>query len=254
MTEAVLDIHHPNPILRPTVETRCPACGVLADYWKPDYERREYVALFDCDCRMQEPHLPYARQLEHHQHLFRSRVLMKERLGRDYFAMARRSYEVSADNAEVCESMTSLGARDQVFLHGAGGVGKTHLSIVTAMELLNQGITVEYWPEVAFLTACREYTLNHSAFKVPPGRSGQVLIIDDLGKSKTSEFVAQVLYETLEMRVSNGLGLIITSNHSPAEAAQRMVADAANADAVRSRLEVGHVLELQGFDRRGGSR
>ncbi|EYB66516.1 hypothetical protein DEIPH_ctg103orf0045 [Deinococcus phoenicis] len=135
-----------------------------------------------------------------------------------------------------------------------GGVGKTHLSIVTAVELLNLGVTVEYWPEVAFLAACREYTMSDSAFKVPPGRSGQVLIIDDLGKSKTSEFVAQVLYETLEMRVSNGLGLVITSNHSPEEAARRMVADPANADAVRSRLEAGHVLELQGFDRRRGSR
>lgn len=250
----IIETNHPNPVLRPTIETRCPLCQAEAIYWKPDYSDGTYVEAFDCECQFTTPGSAYSQALSRHKHLFRTRWKMYKRLARDYREMALRDYEVSPENLDVLDEMSAFGEQGQIFLHGAGGRGKSHLAIKTAVQLFSRGVTVEYWPETAFFEDAREYAMSDYAYKTKPGREGAVLILDDLGKTRPTPYAAQMLYDVLEFRVANKLGLIITSNHPPKEAAERMVLDGRNAGAVESRLISGRVLELAGLDRRAGSR
>ncbi|MPY67696.1 ATP-binding protein [Deinococcus sp. SDU3-2] len=248
---APVETDHPNPLLRPVFEAKCYVCGAPPLLWKPDLGQGTFEEAFDCECQYTHPGA-YSDGLGKARHLYKLRWRMMTRLGRDYREMARREYDFTPENADVIQAMLTLGERSQVFLHGAAGRGKSHLAIKAAVALFNQGVSVEYWPEQAFFDDARQYAVSDAAFKTKPGRSGDVLLIDDLGKSRPTEYAAQMLYDVLEFRVSNNLGFILTSNHAPGEAAGRMVLDAANAGAVESRLRAGRVLELTGDDRRGG--
>jgi DNA replication protein DnaC len=86
---------------------------------------------------------------------------------------------------------------------------------------------------------------------VAPG----VLILDDLGKVKTSEFVYETLYACLESRWSNAKTTILTANHKPGVVADRLTPaslDREAADAILSRLIAGQVIEVKGMDEREG--
>ena len=243
---------HSNPLLRASFELRCPDCGAEADYFQPVYEQRDYVAMYPCECRMKDPYVTYALKLEAQRRVFASRCAVWSRLPADYRAMATRAYEVTPENQEGVARLAAIGPRDRVYLHGMGGVGKTHLGITTAVELFSQGLTVEYWSELSFFEQARKFAVSDSDTKVKPGRAGDVLILDDLGKTRATPYAAEMLYDVLEFRSANNLGMIITSNHPPDETAQNMVLDARNANAVESRLRSGVVIELLGRDRRAG--
>lgn len=239
-----------HPILKPTFELHCPECDAPANLFMPDYDLPDVEIGYDCECRWELEQLPYSKKIERLVHLWRTRVKTWRRLGLDYRDMALREYEITPENAEVATRVMNMGERDRVFLHGAGGRGKTHLMIRTMVELWSRGLTVEYWPEMQLYEKFQEYALSKDFYRVKPGREGDVLIIDDMGKTRPSEFSAQMMYELLEHRSANNLGLLITSNHDPAGTAGRMVLDAGNAGAVESRLRSGLVLELPGIDRR----
>ncbi len=83
-----------------------------------------------------------------------------------------------------------------------------------------------------------------------------VLILDDLGKVKTSEFVYETLYACLEARWSNGKTTVFTANHKPGIVADRLTPaslDTEAADAILSRMIAGRVIEVSGTDRREGT-
>lgn len=233
-----------HPLLRPAVELKCPACGAEAEMFLADYGAASYVESYNCECRWSLPQLPYSEQLLQLQRVFASRVHVWNRLGQDYRDMAQRNYRLATYNREAVQNLRSVEAGSQVYLHGPGGGGKTHLVIKAIIEILNRGLSVEYWSETAFFDEAREYALSRASLRVKPGRRGDILILEDVGKTKASEYAAQMFYDVLEFRTSNRLGLIITSNHSPKEAANRLVVDPHNAGAVESRLKAGSVIEL----------
>lgn len=239
-----------HPILKPTFELHCPECDAPANLFMPDYDQPAVEIAYDCLCFQELDSMSYYRKTERLAHLWRTRVKTWRRLGLDYRDMALREYEVTPENAEVVARVTNMGEHDRVFLYGAGGRGKTHLMIRAMVELWSRGLTVEYWPEMQLYEKFQEYALSRDPYRFKPGREGDVLVIDDMGKTRPSEFSAQMMYELLEFRTANNLGLLITSNHDPAGTAGRMVLDAGNAGAVESRLRSGLVLELPGIDRR----
>lgn len=74
----------------------------------------------------------------------------------------------------------------------------------------------------------------------------KLLIIDDIGSEKLTEWVRERIVSIIHTRVSNGLSTIYTSNLSPAELKEEM------GDRISSRILGGsHVVEITGSDRRG---
>lgn len=73
----------------------------------------------------------------------------------------------------------------------------------------------------------------------------KLLIIDDIGSEKLTEWVRERIVSIIHTRVSNGLSTIYTSNLSPAELKEEM------GDRISSRILGGsHVVEIAGADRR----
>ena len=87
--------------------------------------------------------------------------------------------------------------------------------------------TPEFEEELEMVTACN------------------LLIIDDIGSEKLTEWVRERIVSIIHTRVSNGLSTIYTSNLSPDELKEEM------GDRIASRiLGCSHVVEITGADRR----
>ena len=74
----------------------------------------------------------------------------------------------------------------------------------------------------------------------------KLLIIDDIGSEKLTEWVRERIVSIIHTRVSNGLSTIYTSNLSPEEIKAEM------GDRISSRILGGaKIVEITGADRRG---
>jgi DNA replication protein DnaC len=74
----------------------------------------------------------------------------------------------------------------------------------------------------------------------------KLLIIDDIGSEKLTEWVRERIVSIIHTRVSNGLSTIYTSNLSPDELKEEM------GDRISSRILGGSkIVEIKGADRRG---
>lgn len=137
-------------------------------------------------------------------------------------------------------------AKSFIYLWGAPGVGKTHLAVALGYRLLAKG-TVRYINEVELLSQLRGAAIGGEPLRLP---DPDVLILDDLGKARPSEYAYQELYRLIERHWSEERCLIVTSNYRPSEAANRIAPDEMGAAAILSRLASGLVLEIKGIDQR----
>lgn len=108
-----------------------------------------------------------------------------------------------------------------LFLHGESGCGKTYKAKQLALEFFTN------YPQTngeftTFLDLIQNYKnsfkegLEGSEYrlKIKEYKECFLLILDDLGTEKATEFVNQTLFEIINFRVENSLPIIITSNLS----------------------------------------
>lgn len=226
----------------------CPCCSAPAfeDPWR---------GLFDlyhtCDCILERTE-QYEAGI---QRLWDARVRRQrylESLPIRYRTYTFDSLERTEGNAQALEAGMHLEPGRTFYLWGNPGNGKTHLACAIGFQSLERASAV-FWNMASLYARLRE-CVAHDAPKpnlVSPG----VLILDDLGKVKTSEFVYETLYACLESRWSNERTTILTANHKPGLVADRLTPaslDREASDAILSRLVAGQVIEVTGEDRREG--
>ncbi len=155
-------------------------------------------------------------------------------------------------NAEAFDAGTGLEPSQMLYLWGNPGNGKSHLACAIGFRLL-ESASVVFWNVAALLARLRDGVAHD--LPRPNLTAPGVLILDDLGKVKTSEFVYETLYACLESRWSNAKTTILTANHKPGVVADRLTPaslDREAADAILSRLIAGRVIEVKGKDEREG--
>jgi DNA replication protein DnaC len=138
-----------------------------------------------------------------------------------------------------------------LLLVGSTGTGKTHLAYGAMRELLTSGIGCS----ARLVTSSDLYAQMRPRHGVDSEEEfrryafGGVLVVDDLGAAKGSEWTEEINYRLVNHRYERELPTIFTSNLPPKNLA------AALGERVSSRLfEMTETVVLKGADRRLGGR
>lgn len=97
-----------------------------------------------------------------------------------------------------------------LLFYGDVGTGKTYIAAAIANELLNQGkkVLMRDFTEISNISAfdSDEYVRSLSAY--------DLLVLDDLGAERTTEFAMQNVFNVVNRRMESGKPLIVTTNKS----------------------------------------
>lgn len=132
-------------------------------------------------------------------------------------------YKRMSDNLNSCKQYAntfSLNSQS-LFLFGKTGIGKTHISLSIAKEVIKRGFTVAYGSLLNYLRIIEKEHFGRS--ENPESDTLQVLIstdlliLDDLGSEFRTSFYESVIYNIINSRINLGLPTIINSNLSAQE-------------------------------------
>ena len=149
----------------------------------------------------------------------------------------------------LCKSMGE--SRKGIYLHGSVGTGKTHFAyaIKKHHDKPETGRFAMLWNMTELLHDMRKDFDAPYGEKMRPEESIMahkwLVIIDDVGAEKISDWVAETFYLIVNRRYEDMLPTIFTSNLNPQALADRI------GDRTVSRIvEMCDVVEISGTDRR----
>lgn len=137
-----------------------------------------------------------------------------------------------------------------IFIHGSVGTGKTHIAYAICKKYEeNKNREANFWSTTELFNEMKEDFDRHNLEKTNVlenlMRSSRLLILDDIGVEKPSEWVQEQFYLLINRQYNEMRPTIFTSNYSLEELAPRI------GDRTVSRIvEMCHVVQLVGKDRR----
>lgn len=101
-----------------------------------------------------------------------------------------------------------------IVLAGNAGTGKTHLAVAIAIEAMRAGRQALFRSVPEMLDELRQTLREHGDFYGMMRRLKDVpcLVLDDLGKEKTTKAGLDYLFQIIDYRYSNGKQTVITTN------------------------------------------
>ena len=149
------------------------------------------------------------------------------------------------DVVTAIDAWVDDGARSNLVILGPVGTGKTHAAIGAARALHFTGKRIAFWPVVELLDALRPGASELGARDPATARESAILILDDLGAERPTDWTAERLYALVNRRWLEELPIIVTSNLEPEDLR------AAVGDRLYSRLAHDAVaVRFSGGDRR----
>lgn len=174
------------------------------------------------------------------------------------------NFEVNSNNKKVykilkeySEKLANSAERKGLILVGNNGVGKTHLACSIANELIKNGIPIIYGTLINLLAELKntyDVDNNISEMKIIKlYEKVDLLIIDDLGKEKPSEWGLEKLFTIINSRYENNLPVIITTNYDQNSLINRISinGEIETAKSIISRLyEMCYLVKIEDRDHR----
>lgn len=153
--------------------------------------------------------------------------------------------EIMAQNLEVCRKF----AEDfhipcsGIIMIGGTGLGKTHLSLSIANEVIKKGYSVIYGSAPDLFGKAEQEHFGHSErTTLDMLNSADLLILDDVGAEFESKFYNSLFYNIVNNRINSGKPLIVSTNCSLNELYNRY------GDRTVSRLKTMEDLTFAGND------
>jgi len=155
-------------------------------------------------------------------------------------------FKVEDGNKKAYEATVEFIKKPEkgLFLFGPAGTGKTHLAVKIAQELEDTRFV-----KIPKLLLSLKANFDGQGYEneqiIERLSKTPILILDDLGAEKASEWVAETLYILIDDRYGNMKPTVFTSNYSPSELAERL------GDRIVSRImEMCRVIEIKTSDKR----
>ena len=107
---------------------------------------------------------------------------------------------------------------------GATGLGKTHLSLAIAKEVINKGFRVLYCTAQDILRKIERVHFSRTMEEdetLQAVLGADLLILDDLGAEYNTQFNVATVYNIINSRINYGRPTIISSNLSSQELEER---------------------------------
>lgn len=174
------------------------------------------------------------------------------------------NFEVNSNNRNTFQNLKKYSEKlvneiekKGLILVGSNGVGKTHLACSIANELMKNGIPVIYVTLINLLAEIRNsYDLDNNVSEIEIiklYKNVELLIIDDLGKEKPSEWGLEKLFTIINSRYENNLPVIITTNYNQNTLIERLSLNGEidTAKSIISRLyEMCYLVKIDDIDHR----
>lgn len=154
------------------------------------------------------------------------KLLDYSNLGERFFENNFESYQVNNNNIKAFETAKKFISNFEIantrgtgiIFYGPYGVGKTHLACSIANELIKMQKSVIFRSTIKLFGIIKksynnEIEENESKI-ISEFINCDVLIIDDLGKEKPSEWILEKLYYIINERYEHNKPIIITTNFS----------------------------------------
>ncbi len=140
----------------------------------------------------------------------------------DYYDSAKNSQGVSPKKQMTAVFKTCKKFADDfpksanLILTGGCGLGKTHLSLAIANEIIAKDYHVIYGSAQNLINEVSRETFDRSGstVKIDSLTSCDLLILDDLGTEFTTQLSVSVVYNIINTRLLRGLSTIISTNLS----------------------------------------
>lgn len=174
------------------------------------------------------------------------------------------NFEVNSNNKKVYQSLKEYSEklansveRKGLILVGNNGVGKTHLACSIANELIKNGIPIIYGTLINLLAELKNtYDVDNNISEmeiIKLYEKVDLLIIDDLGKEKPSEWGLEKLFTIINTRYENNSPVIITTNYDQNSLINRLNinGEIETAKSIISRLyEMCYLVKIEDRDHR----
>lgn len=135
-----------------------------------------------------------------------------------------------------------------IYLHGPVGCGKTHILYAIRNKLEEKHTPFIFWNTARLLYEIRnEYRDSNFSYDTMGDllKSPDILLLDDIGAEKLTDWVIETFYLLINQRYENMLPTIFTSNFQIKDLAERI------GDRSTSRImEMCDIVELDNKDRR----
>lgn len=108
---------------------------------------------------------------------------------------------------------------ESLYMHGATGLGKTHLSLAIANVVAENGFRVIYDSAQNLLSSLEKEKFSYSGTNEREKEilDCDLLIIDDLGSEFSTQFTVAALYNIINTRINRSKPVIISTNLSETE-------------------------------------
>lgn len=213
---------------------RCGKCGkakekrvAIPDFYNPDNSGRETIVPCVCNCKQEELN----RRKEKEQHEERMRRIESLRasslIENKYRNASFRNFQRTKENDKAyriavryVERFDEMFSKNQgIIFWGSVGTGKSYTAACIANELLGKMKTVTMTSFVKILQDIQNPNFDESAY-IEKLNSARLLIIDDLGTERGTEYANEKVYNVIDSRYRIGKPLILTTNLTVSEMMQ----------------------------------